>query len=147
MSEAHRSCALRIGPYAVIRAILQEYKLLDMLSRYFWDGCGFLLDTAYYMNVDEENAGQYYPDFAFCHPLFSEGIQIYSNSKVSRFMNLVTKDQIRGFLNEWNWKRDHRQRIYIFYDSSNKNCQRVTSILLNAARPKITEVSRYLICR
>ena len=29
LPEAYRSCALRIGSYAIIRKILQEYKLLD----------------------------------------------------------------------------------------------------------------------
>ena len=38
-------------------------------------------------------------------------------------LNSVTKDQIIGFLNEWNKGRDRKQRIYISYDSTNKNCQ------------------------
>ena len=29
------------------------------------------------------DAGLYYPDFAFCHPLFSEGMRIYSDVTVS----------------------------------------------------------------
>ncbi|MDY2628773.1 MAG: transposase [Lachnospiraceae bacterium] len=28
-----------------------------------------------------------------------------------------------GFLNDWNAERDHREKIYISYDSTNKNCQ------------------------
>ena len=123
LSEAYRSCALRIGSYAVIRTVLKEYKLPEMLSRWFKDDSGLLLDLVSYMIVDEENAGQYYPDFAFCHPLFSEKMRIYSDSKVSRFLSSVTKDQTIGFLNDWNRKRDHKQCIYISYDSSNKNCQ------------------------
>ena len=50
-------------------------------------------------------------------------MRIYSDSKVSRFLNSFTKDQTIGFLNDWNKKRDHKQRIYISYDSTNKNCQ------------------------
>lgn len=123
LPEAYRSCALRIGSYAVIRAVLKEYKLPEMLSRWFKDDSGLLLDLVSYMIVDEENAGQYYPDFAFCHPLFSERMRIYSDSKVSRFLSSVTKDQTIGFLNDWNGKRDHEQCIYISYDSTNKNCQ------------------------
>lgn len=68
------------------------------------------------MIVDEENAGQYYPDFAFNHPLFSESMRIYSDSKVCRFLKSVTKDQMIGFLDDWNETRDHKQRIYISYD-------------------------------
>jgi transposase len=50
-------------------------------------------------------------------------MRIYSDSKVSRFLKSVTREQIIGFLNDWNKKRDHKQCIYISYDSTNKNCQ------------------------
>lgn len=123
LPEAYRSCALRIGSFAVIRSVLNEYKLPEMLSKWFKEDCGLLMDLASFMIVNEENAGQYYPDFAFCHPLFSENMRIYSDSKVSRFLNSFTKDQVIGFLDDWNRKRDHKQRIYISYDSTNKNCQ------------------------
>jgi len=123
LPEEYRSCSLRIGSYAVIRKVLKEYSLPGMLAKWFGEDAGLLLDLMSYMIVDEENAGQYYPDFAFCHPLFSENMRIFSDSKVSRFLRSVTKDQAIGFLDDWNRKRDHSQRIYISYDSSNKNCQ------------------------
>ena len=123
LPEAYRSCALRIGTYAVIQKVISEYKLKEMLFKRFGNDTGLFLDLVAYLIVDEENAGQYYPDFAFCHPLFSDEMRIYSDSKVSRFLNSVTKDQTIGFLDDWNKKRDHKQRIYISYDSSNKNCQ------------------------
>jgi len=81
------------------------------------------MDLVTYLIVDEENAGQYYPDFAYNHPLFTDGMRICSDPKVSRFLKSVTKDQIIGFLDDWNSKRDHKQRIYVSYDSTNKNCQ------------------------
>ena len=33
------------------------------------------MDLVAYLIVNEDNAGQYYPDFAFCHPLFSDGMR------------------------------------------------------------------------
>ena len=123
LPEAYRSCALKIGSYAVIRKVLEEYKIPQMLLKHFHKDSGLLLDLVSYMIVDEENAGQYYPDFAFNHPLFSESMRIYSDSKVCRFLKSVTRDQMIGFLDDWNEKRDHNQRIYISYDSTNKNCQ------------------------
>ncbi|MDD6825303.1 MAG: hypothetical protein PUE12_04195 [Oscillospiraceae bacterium] len=33
------------------------------------DDCGLLIDLMTYLIVEEENAGQYYPDFAYNHPL------------------------------------------------------------------------------
>ena len=123
LPEAYRSCCLRIGSYIVIRYVLNEYKLPKLLERWFPKDSGLLMDLVSYLIVDEENAGQYYPDFAFCHPLFSEGMRIYSDSKISRFFSSVTREQTIGFLDDWNRRRDHKQRIYISYDSSNKNCQ------------------------
>lgn len=123
LPESYRSCSLKIGSYAVIQKVLQEYKLDTLLNVWFPKDCGLLLDLMAYLIVNEENAGQYYPDFAFNHPLFSEGMKIYSDSKVSRFLNAVTHEQIIGFLNDWNQKREHKQCIYISYDSTNKNCQ------------------------
>ena len=90
LPEAYRSCALRIGTYAVIQKVISEYKLKEMLFKRFGNDTGLFLDLVAYLIVDEENAGQYYPDFAFCHPLFSDEMRIYSDSKVSRFLNSVT---------------------------------------------------------
>ena len=38
-------------------------------------------------------------------------------------MQAMTDGQRVGFLNEWNGSRDHREKIYISYDSTNKYCQ------------------------
>ena len=50
-------------------------------------------------------------------------MKIYSDASVSDFFKSITKDKSTGFLNEWNAKRNRRERIYISYDSTNKNCQ------------------------
>ena len=123
LPEAYRSCCLKIGSYTIIRKVLDEYNLPRMLGKYFGQKCGLFLDLVAYLIVDEENAGQYYPDFAFDHPLFSEGMRIYSDVSVSRFLHSISKEQIIGFQEDWNAKRDHRQRIYLSYDSTNKNSQ------------------------
>lgn len=118
-----RSSCLRIGAWLVIRTIIDSYGLGEMLGRIFGRDVGFLLDLACYSIVCENNAGQYYPDYAFSHPLFTEGMRVYSDSKVSSFLSSITDDHIASFLNGWNYKRNHRERIYISYDSTNKNCQ------------------------
>lgn len=89
----------------------------------FGDDSGLILDLVSYLIIDEENENQYYPDFAFTHPLFSQRMTIYSDSKVSRLLSSITHDQCIEFLNMWNKGRDHKDRIYISYDSTNKNCQ------------------------
>ena len=120
----NRSSCIRIGAFLVIRKILEEYELPAILKTYLGiKDCGLFLDLAAYSIVAENNAAQYYPDYAYNHPLFTAGMHIYSDSKVSDFFASVTDDQRIGFLNEWNSNRDHREKIYISYDSTNKNCQ------------------------
>lgn len=121
--EAYRSCALRIGAYIVIKKVLDEYHLPQILQKQLKKDCGLFLDLVAYLIVNEDNAGQYYPDFAFCHPLFSDQMKIYSDVTVSRLLSSIRQEQIIGFLDDWNKKQNHAQQIYISYDSSNKNCQ------------------------
>lgn len=50
-------------------------------------------------------------------------MHIYSDSRVSDLLQSMTAEMSAGFLNDWNAERDHREKIYISYDSTNKNCQ------------------------
>ena len=119
-----RSCCLRAGAFIVLKKIMDDYRLPEMLSKHFSSkDVGLLLDLAMYSIICENNAAQYYPDYAYNHPLLTEDMHIYSDSKVSRFLAHVTDEQSVGFLNSWNETRDHREKIYISYDSTNKNCQ------------------------
>lgn len=122
--RAERSSCLRIGTYAVIYKIVRDYALDEMLGKFFSErDLALLLDLASYSTVEESNAAQHYPDYAYNHPLFSSRMKIYSDATVCDFFKGITKDKSTGFLNEWNAKRNRRERIYISYDSTNKNCQ------------------------
>lgn len=119
-----RSSCLRIGSWLVIRKIMEEYRFTEILERYISKkDLGLVLDLAAYSIISENNAGQYYPDYAYNHPLFSNDMHIYSDSKVSDLLQSMTTEMSAGFLNDWNSARDHREKIYISYDSTNKNCQ------------------------
>ncbi|MST82544.1 transposase [Lachnospiraceae bacterium Oil+RF-744-WCA-WT-13] len=118
-----RSGCLRIGTFVVVRKILQEYKLDETMNALIGRDSGLFLDLAAYTLVTEGNVAQYYPEYAFNHPLFTEGMHVYSDSKVCDFLKGITPDQIIMFQNTWNEKQDHREKIYISYDSTNKNCQ------------------------
>ena len=122
--NSERSGCIRIGAFIVIRKIIEEYRIPDMLGIYFEPKDRELfMDLMAYSIITENNAGQYYPGYAFNHPLFTSDMRIYSDSKVSDFLHGIEQDQRIGFLNDWNEKRDHREKIYISYDSTNKNCQ------------------------
>lgn len=122
--RAKRSSCLRIGAWLVIRKIIQEYQFADILEKYInKKDIGLVLDLAAYSIISESNANQYYPDYAYNHPLFSDHMHIYSDSRVSDLLQSMTVEMSAGFLNDWNAERDHREKIYISYDSANKNCQ------------------------
>ena len=123
LEPAGRSGCLRVGTFLVLRRIIRGYGLDKMIERIIGRDSGLFLDLAAYSIIAENNAGQYYPDYAFNHPLFTEKMRVYSDSKVSCFINGITRDQGIAFQNEWNQNRDHREKIYISYDSTNKNCQ------------------------
>ena len=120
---AHRSACLRVGAYMVLRRIIAEYHLDEVLADLIGRDSGLFLDLAVYTIITENNAGQYYPDYAYNHPLFTDKMKMYSDSKVSDFIGTIKKSQSVEFLNNWNANRDHREKIYISYDSTNKNCQ------------------------
>ena len=123
LPESVRSACLMVGPYMVIRKVIQHYKLDEKLGAIIGKDAGLFLDLASYAIITENNAGQYYPEYAYRHPLFTEGMKVYSDSKVSRFLREISRDDAIRFQNEWNEGRDHREKIYISYDSTNKHCQ------------------------
>ena len=118
-----RSGCLKIGSYLVIKKVIEYYKLNQKIGDIIKKDSGLFLDLAAYVIVMENNAAQYYPDYAYNHPLFTDRMKIFSDSKVSRFLRDISRDDSIEFQNAWNASRDHREKIYISYDSTNKHCQ------------------------
>ncbi len=131
-----RSGCLKIGTFLVLRRIIAEYHLDEILSRIIGKDSGLFLDIAAYTIIAEDNAGQYYPDYAYNHPLFTRNMRMYSDSKISDFISSITRDQSIAFQSEWNEHHDHRERIYISYDSTNKNCQAGDIDIVEFGHPK-----------
>ena len=137
-NRTSRSSCLRVGAYFVLRKIIEEYNLVELLGGYFEQrDLGLFLDLAVYSIIAENNAAQYYPNYTYNHPLFTNGMKQYSDSTVSDFLNSVTDDQSIGFLNSWNETRNHREKIYISYDSTNKNCQAGDIEMVEFGHPKV----------
>ena len=135
--ETCRSSCVRIGTFLVIRKILGDFRLPAVIEKYFGtkDG-GLVADLVSYSIISENNAAQYYPAYAYNHPLFTERMHIYSDTRISDFLVSVTDDQRIGLVDEWNESRDHREKIYISYDSTNKNCQAGNIEFVEYGHPK-----------
>lgn len=123
MDSARSSC-LKIGTYIVISQVIKELSLQEKLENSCGaKAAGMLLDMAAYSIITESNAAQYYPDYAYNHPLFTQDMKSYSDSTISDFLRTVSESQRQAFLDCWNAERNQRERIYISYDSTNKNCE------------------------
>lgn len=58
------------GAYFVLRKIIEECSLKDILGKYFGSrDMGLFLDLAVYLIIAENNAAQYYSDYTYNHPL------------------------------------------------------------------------------
>ena len=124
IDRSDRSPYLNIGTYVILHKLIQDCKLKEILDEYMDEkDTGFLLDLACYSIIEENNAGQYYPDYAYEHALFTPDMKINTDSKVSDFLHGLKPEQSVGFLNSWNKSKNKRQKIYLSYDSTNKNCQ------------------------
>lgn len=124
IDRSERSPYLNIGPYVVLQKLIRDSRLREILGEYMDEkDTGFLLDLACYSIIEENNAGQYYPDYAYDHALFTPDMKLYTDSKVSDFFRKLRPEQSVGFLNSWNKSKNKRQKIYLSYDSTNKNCQ------------------------
>lgn len=118
-----RSSCIKVGAFLVIKKIIEDYGLFDHLNSWDERGKGLLLDLVAYSIISENNAAQHYPEYAYNHPSLTPRHKIYSDSTISRFLSEVSANERIDFLNSWNDCRNHKERIYVSYDSTNKNCK------------------------
>lgn len=120
----NRSSCIRIGSYIIIKKVIEDYGLREYLQSGFDESeMGLFLDLVAYTIISESNVMQHYPDYTYNHPLFTDEMTMYSDSKISSFLKGIAFEHSADFLNAWNAKRSHREQIYISYDSTNKNTE------------------------
>ena len=106
-----RSSALKTGTYMVINQVVKDMGLDEKLEAAFGArNSGLILDLAAYSIITENNAAQYYPDYAYNHPLFTPNMKAYSDSTISDFLRDLSEDQRQMFLDFWNEERNRRER-------------------------------------
>jgi transposase len=136
-SSVSRSCCLKIGTYLVIDKIVKSFEIPKMINTILGEKDGSLfLDFAAYSIITEGNAAQYYPDYAYNHALFTQGMKIFSDSKISSLLSQMPESTSSLFLAKWNENMDHRKKIYISYDATNKNSQAGDLEIVEYGHPK-----------
>jgi len=136
--DCSRSSCLRAGTFILLRQFAEKLGLVQWLQSRFGDkDGGLILDLASYLLIAAKNAAQHYPDYAYNHPLFTPDMRIYGDTKVgSLFKEGIDRDDVIAFTEWWNESRDHRRRIYISYDSTNKISQAGDVELLEGGHAK-----------
>lgn len=123
-ARARTSFTLRAGAYFVLSRLVKTSGVAEILADVFGkEAAGLVTDLAAYSIVTEGNAAQHYPGYTYNHPVFTAGMERYADSKVSDFFRSIDDERVALFLGGWNRLRGNAGRIYISYDSTNKNCQ------------------------
>lgn len=120
-----RSSCLKFGAYYAIKKIIKDYKLDYLIKESCGeDNAGLFFDLCSYLIVCEDNAAQYYPDYAYNHPLFSDNMHIYSDSYISDYLkNKINIDMRISFIDKWTSRKKDEDVVYLSYDSTNKECE------------------------
>ena len=134
---SERSSTLMAGAFLAIEEAVRHYDLDKMLTKHFGERAGLVLDLASYMVVEGRNQGQYYPDYAYRHPLFTKNMRIVSDSTVSKFLSEVTHDQITGSLTTGTTVAITSLASMFPTIRQTKTVRPETLILLNSARLKL----------
>lgn len=122
--RAKTSYTLRAGAFFVLARLVRTSGIAEILADVFGkEAAGLVTDLAAYSIVTEGNAAQYYPDYTYNHPVFTAGMARFADTKVSDFFRSIGDEHVALFLGGWNRLRENAGRIYISYDSTNKNCQ------------------------
>ena len=88
--DTGRSSCLKAGAYMVISKTVKDMGLDKKLEETLGaKAAGMILDFASYSIITEGNAAQYYPDYAYNHPLFTPDMKMYSDSTISDFFRSI----------------------------------------------------------
>lgn len=80
--NASRSNCLQNGSFLAIQKIMEEYSHPKMLSKYIGTKyCDIFLNLYVYSIIYENKVRQHYPIYAYNHPLFTETMHPYSDTK------------------------------------------------------------------
>lgn len=114
-----KSGSIRIGIFIIIFYILQKLELNEILDTVYSDKSNIIKDLSTYLIVSEDNVMQHFPDYEYNHPQFHDST--VSDSYVSELLKDMPISQHEYFLELWNQKQPHNEKIYIDVDSTNSS--------------------------
>ncbi len=123
IENTNRSSCMRVGNYMVLEKLIKEAKLDKAISGIYKDEnkAGLFLDLAAYYLITENNAGQYYSDYTYNHPLFTPDYKINTDQAVSEFISQLSANDTEKFINKWKTIKKNNEDFNISYDSIDIN--------------------------
>lgn len=124
-ADPNQSDSQKIGGVAVVYALLESLGLREKLELVFGEKtANLIIDLAVYFCLSGSTVMQYYPTWAYEHPILSESA--VSDSTISRFLkHHVSDEDIYSFFKQWNADRDTQETLYVNGDSTNMNTEAV----------------------
>ena len=114
-----KSGSIRIGFYIILFFIVEKLELNNILDTVYSDKANIIKDLATYLIISEDNVMQHFPDYEYNHPQFHDSV--VSDSYVSELLKNMPINQHEYFLELWNEKQPHDEKIYIDIDSTNSS--------------------------
>lgn len=113
--ENKRSNILSIGTYLVIDSVLKSSGIKSNMDEVFQENSNLLIDLASYTLLYQDCKNLFYNDYIYSHPLFTNHMEVFSNSKISNIIENISVRQFSNYIKRVNEKLDKDQVINITY--------------------------------
>ena len=98
-SRSERSNCLKLGGFLIVRKVFEELKLSEVLGDSMDPGFrGLFLDAVAFTILGEARPGERYRDYAYCHPLFTQDMQIFTEQELTEALSSTQKESRKAFL-------------------------------------------------
>lgn len=114
-----QSDTLKTGLYVTLSKSMHDMSLDVLLDNAYGEDSPLMQDVVQYMISTEDNAMQYFPDYAFENAIHSD--HVHSDDDIGEMFRRQTVKQHDYFLKNWNELHKDVHSIYISYDSTNMN--------------------------
>lgn len=113
------SDTLKTGTFLVIRKIMKDLQITDLLEGVFEERAHFIEDVVSYIVSAQSCTFQHYSSFMRNHPQIEDKVR--DDTMISRLLGTIGDEEVGLFLTAWNEMQKNDNFIYIGYDSTNFN--------------------------
>ena len=118
--EQEYSEALQIATMILLKKIMEDLGLTEILREVYEEQADLLQDLVSYMIIRQTSTMHHYADFAFVHMQSSKKIR--DDSRITElFKTRIGVGEVEEFQRKWNERQTEKAGVYVGYDSTNMN--------------------------